>query len=68
MPTQTCFGVGSERIVVAVDCEHRFEEGDATTVIELEDERSARHDVVVCGGKSHTGIDTTKVGTAGAGI
>ena len=68
MPTQTCCGFESEGIVVAIDCERRFEEGDGKPMIELEDRRSAWHDVVVCGGKSPTGIEVTRVGTAGAGI
>ncbi|MEA1866092.1 MAG: hypothetical protein U9N46_13055 [Euryarchaeota archaeon] len=68
VPTQTCFGVGYERIVVAIDRERRFEDGDGKPMIELEDGRSAWHDVVVCGGKSPTRIDTTRVGTAGARI
>ncbi len=68
VPTQTCCGFESEGIVVAIDCERRFEEGDGKPMIELEDRRSAWHDVVVCAGKSPARIDTTRVGMAGAGI
>ena len=51
---------GSEKIVVAIDCKRRFEEGDGKTAVELEDGRSAWYDVVIYGGKELTGIDAIK--------
>jgi len=48
---------GSEKIVVAIDCKRRFEEGEGMTAVELEDGQSAWYDVVIYGGRELTGID-----------
>jgi len=48
---------GSEKIVVAIDCKRRFEEGEGKTAVKLDDGQSAWYDVVIYGGKELTGID-----------
>lgn len=51
---------GSESVVVAIDCKRMFRDPSGKTPIELEEGSIAWYDVVIYGGREHTGIDAVQ--------